>query len=55
MRIGFIVNDVKTEVAGFTTIRLACEAVNLGHEIWLIGVGDLEYDPSGDICTHGQA
>lgn len=45
MRIGFIVNDVATEDAGFTTIRLAHEAMNRGHEPFLIGVGDLAYDP----------
>jgi glutathione synthase len=44
MRIGFLVNDVATEKAGFTTIRLACEAINKGHEIFLFGVGDLAYD-----------
>jgi len=35
---------VKTEKAGFTTVRLACEAVNQGHEIFYFGVGDLLYD-----------
>ena len=44
MRIGFLVNDIATEKAGFTTIRLACEAINKGHEIFLFGVGDLAYD-----------
>lgn len=45
MRIGFVVNDVKTEEAGYTTIRLAMAARNHGHQPWLIGVGDLAYDP----------
>jgi glutathione synthase len=49
MRIGFIVNDVKTEEAGFTTIRLAQEAMNRGHDAWLIGVGDLAYDPDDQV------
>jgi glutathione synthase len=44
MRIGFLVNDVATEKPGFTTIRLAWEAINKGHEIFLFGVGDLAYD-----------
>ena len=44
MKIGFLVNDVATEKAGFTTIRLACEAVNQGHDVFLFGVGDLAYD-----------
>ncbi|MHC4413809.1 MAG: glutathione synthetase [Planctomycetota bacterium] len=44
MRIGFVVNDIKTEEAGFTTSRLGTTAVNLGHEVWLMGVGDLALD-----------
>jgi glutathione synthase len=45
MKIGFIVNDVQTEQAGYTTTRLAMAAVGRGHEAWLIGAGDLAYDP----------
>ena len=44
MRIGFLVNDVKTEKVGFTTVRLATEAVNQGHDVFYFGVGDLVYD-----------
>ena len=49
MRIGFIVNDVKTEEGKFTTSRLGQAAINRGHEVWVIGVGDLAYDPDGMI------
>lgn len=45
MRIGFVVNDVKTEEPGYTTTRLATEAINMGHTVWVMGVGDLAYDP----------
>ena len=45
MKIGFVVNDVQTEQAGYTTTRLGVAAVNRGHEAWVIGVGDLAYDP----------
>ena len=45
MKIGLIVNDLKTEEAGYTTTRLAMAAINLGHEAWIIGAGDLAYDP----------
>lgn len=45
MKIGFLVNDVATEKPGFTTTRLGCEAVNMGHEVFVFGVGDLAYDP----------
>ena len=49
MRIGFVVNDVRTEEGGFTTMRLGQAAVNMGHEAWVMGVGDLAYDPDGSI------
>jgi glutathione synthase len=45
MKIGFIVNDVMTEEAGYTTTRLAQEAHRQGHEAYLMGVGDIAYDP----------
>lgn len=45
MKIGFLVNDIKTEKVGFTTVRLACEALNQGDEVAYFGVGDLAYDP----------
>ena len=53
MKIGFVVNDVDTEVAAFTTTRLAMTAVNMGHESWTMGVGDFIYAPDGSI--HAQA
>ncbi|MCA9231853.1 MAG: hypothetical protein KDA57_14480 [Planctomycetales bacterium] len=45
MKIGFIVNDVMTEQPTFTTTRLAHEAHQQGHDAYLMGVGDLAYDP----------
>ncbi len=44
MRIGFLVNDIQTEQKGYTTVRLAMAAENMGHEAWFIGAGDLAYD-----------
>ncbi len=44
MKIGFLVNSLEAEKAGFTTTRLACEAINKGHEAYIFGVGDLAYD-----------
>ena len=49
MKIAFIVNDVRTEQGKFTTSRLGQAAVNRGHQAWVIGVGDLAYDPDGQI------
>ncbi|MGB9356923.1 MAG: glutathione synthetase [Acidimicrobiia bacterium] len=45
MRIAFVVNDIATEEPGYTTTRLGIAATNRGHEAWVIGVGDLAYDP----------
>lgn len=45
MKIGFVVNDIRTEQAGYTTTRMAMQAINMGHEAWMIAVGDLSYDP----------
>ena len=53
MRLGIIVNDIKTELADYTTTRLAIAATNLGHDVWYMGVGDLACDP--DEKTHGRA
>ena len=44
MRVGLMVNDVRTEQAGYTTIRLAVQLINSGHEAWLMGAGDFVYD-----------
>ncbi|MER2998417.1 glutathione synthetase [Pontibacter populi] len=47
MNIGFVVNDVNTEKASYTTIFLAQRMHNLGHNVYLMGVGDLAYYPDG--------
>lgn len=58
MRIGFVVNDVKTEQPGYTTTRLAAAATNAGHEAFLMGVGELAYDANdatgARACTVGR-
>lgn len=55
MRLGFVVNDIKTEQAAFTTTRLAMTAVNMGHEVWLLGVGDFVYAPDGRLQAHARS
>ena len=52
MRIGFFINDIETEKAGFTTLRLAMTAVNRGHDVWIISAGDLAYDVDEKIRAH---
>ncbi len=54
MRIGFMVNDIKTEMAGYTTIRLAMAAINRGHEAWFIGSADFAYDPDDKIRARAR-
>ncbi len=40
MKIAFVVNELQTEEAGYTTTHLAMEAVNRGHDVWYIDVAD---------------
>jgi glutathione synthase len=54
MRIGFVVNNVETEQYGYTTTRLAMTAVNRGHQAWLIGVGDLAFDPDDTVRARAR-
>ena len=49
MQIGFFINDIEREKAGYTTLRLAMTAVNHGHQVSIIGAGDLAYDADGKI------
>jgi glutathione synthase len=49
MRIGFVVNDVMTEHTEYTTTRLALAATRLGHEVWLMGVGDFTHRADGKV------
>ncbi len=53
MKLGFLVNDIQTEQAGYTTTRLAMTAINRGHEVWIIGAGDFAY--SVDEHIHARA
>ena len=42
MKVAFLVNDVATEVDEYTTTRLARAAAQGGHEVWYVGLGDVE-------------
>ena len=54
MKNGFVVNDIETEQAAYTTTRLAMAAVNRGHEAWLIGTGDLAFDPDDQVRARAR-
>ena len=49
IKLGFVVNDVATEKNNYTTIRLARTAVNRGHQVALVGLGDFIYDANGTV------
>ena len=46
MRLAFFVNDVATEVDEYTTTRLARAAAQRDHEVWYVGVEDVELGES---------
>ena len=52
MKIGFVVNDVPTELPTYTTTRLAMQAQNMGHEVYIWGMGDFAYEPDGSLAAH---
>ncbi len=54
MKIGFVVNDVMTESPVYTTTRLAMQATNMGHEAWIMGMGDFSYEPDGSLSAHAR-
>ena len=54
MKLGFVVNDVDTELPIYTTIRLAMAATQMGHEAWLIGVGDFAFEPDGSLSARAR-
>src|SRR5947207_2810509 len=53
MKIAFVVNDVQTELAAYTTTRLAMAAANMGHKSFLFGVGDFVCAADGSL--HARA
>ena len=51
MKIAFIINDIATEKASFTTIFLAATAHKRGHKVYVFGVGDLGYSADGHMVA----
>ncbi|MDA0284426.1 MAG: glutathione synthase, partial [Planctomycetota bacterium] len=49
MRLGIVVNVMASDEAGATTYRLAADAINMGHEVWVVSTGNLSYDPNDTI------
>ncbi|MFT7632165.1 MAG: glutathione synthase [Mariniblastus sp.] len=49
MRLGIVVNVMDSNEAGATTYRLAADAINVGHEVWVMSTGNLAYNPDDTI------
>ncbi|MGB5266263.1 MAG: glutathione synthetase [Polyangiales bacterium] len=49
MRLGLIVNSMDNQEEGATTYRLAADAINTGHEVWVMSAGRLGYEPDGAV------
>ncbi len=54
MKLGLVVNDINTEQTGYTTTRLGMWAINRGHEVWVMGLGDMAYDPDESIRARAR-
>jgi glutathione synthase len=54
MRIAFVVNKVETELAGYTTTRLALAAARNGHDAYLFGAADFIYAADGSLHAHAR-
>ena len=52
-KIGIVVNNIETLDMGETTIlMIAMEAINRGHKVYFMGVGDLSYDRDEKISAN---
>ena len=54
MRLGLVCNDCATEEAGYTTTRLGMRALEMGHDVWLMGVGDFASDPDESVRARAR-
>lgn len=52
MKIAFVVNEVATEVASYTTTRLAKAAGSAGHDVYYIGTDDFIFDADEAVAAH---
>ena len=49
MIIGFVVNQIKTEEPWYDTTLLTWTAVKMGHEVYVMGAGDMVYSEDGHV------
>jgi len=55
MKIGLVCNDIATETATYTTTRLGLASLEMGHEVYLMSVGDFAHDPDGSVRAWARA
>jgi glutathione synthase len=55
MKLGLVCNDIATEEESYTTTRLGLKAVERGHDVWLMGVGDFASDPDDTVRAWARA
>lgn len=49
MKLGIVVNVMESKESGATTYRLAADALNMGHEVWIMSSGNFVYNPNDTI------
>ena len=54
MKIAFLVNNIQTELASYTTTRLAMTALAMEHEPWILSTGNFVYAPNGEILARAR-
>lgn len=54
MKIAFVINDINTEKASYTTTFLALTAHKRGHKVYVFGVGDLGYSSDGHMIAQAR-
>ena len=54
MRLAFFVKDVATEVDEYATTRLARAAAQREHEVWYVGVADVELESDGQFVARAH-
>lgn len=52
MKIGFVVNEIATELINYTTTHLALAAQKRGHEVWYIEITDFSLDSDEMVHAH---
>lgn len=55
MKLGLVVNDIRTELDDYTTTLIALEATRLGHEVWYISLADFSYGPDENVHARARS